>query len=146
VEFHFHRPSEEAVNNHRSAMVIHLVHENARKEIVAVSILVEEGPDPTPRAKELIDALIRNFPPPETPTSPPQINADNLLPPGSRDYFRFAGSLTTPPCTEGLTFFVLKTPIYLPAYQIMELARRFPSPNARDIQETNDREIVEKIR
>jgi carbonic anhydrase len=146
VEFHFHRPSEEAINNHRSAMVIHLVHENARKEIVAVSILVEEGPDPTPRAKELIDALIRNFPPPDTPTTPPPINADNLLPPGSRDYFRFAGSLTTPPCTEGLTFFVLKTPIYLPAYQIMELARRFPSPNSRDIQDTNDREIVEKIR
>jgi len=146
VEFHFHRPSEEAINNHRAAMVIHLVHQNASKAVAVVSILVEEGPEPTPDAKKLIGELIRNFPPPLTPKTPPSINADNLLPPGSRDYFRFAGSLTTPPCTEGLTFFVLKTPIYLPADQIQAFARRFPSPNSRDIQETNDREIVEKIK
>jgi carbonic anhydrase len=146
VEFHFHRPSEEAIHNHRSAMVIHLVHQNARQETVVVSILVEEGPTPTPDATKLIDELVKNFPPPLTPTAPPSIDAGNLLPPGARDYYRFAGSLTTPPCSEGLTFFVLKTPIYLPADQIMAFARRFPSPNARDIQETNGREIVEKIR
>ncbi len=145
VEFHFHRPSEEAINNRRSGMVIHLVHENDKKQNAVISILVEAGADPTPKARELISKLTRNFPPPATPPETVSINAGDLLPPNTRDYFSFAGSLTTPPCTEGISFYVLKTPIILPANQIEEFARRYPSANARDIQETNGRPILEKV-
>jgi carbonic anhydrase len=145
-EFHFHRPSEEAVNNHRSAMVIHLVHENEAHDYAVVSVLVEESPaadSATGEATELIEKLIQNFPPPLGPRTV-EINAAKLLPSGNRDYYRYSGSLTTPPCTEGVTFYVLKTPILLPRRQIDELARRYPSPSARDIQETNGRVIEEK--
>jgi len=143
-EFHFHRPSEEAVDNHRSAMVIHLVHEkNGTKEAAVISILVEAASEPNAPPNDLIAALIKNFPP---PAGAPQvfINASNLLPTNTNQYYTFAGSLTTPPCTEGITFYVLKTPITLPASQIEEFARRYPLPNARDIQNTNGRKILER--
>jgi carbonic anhydrase len=144
-EFHFHRPSEEAINNHRPAMVIHLVHANAAHTWYAVvSVLVEEGV-PTPATRALIDTLIRHFPPPLGPQGAGiTINAGDLLP-ADQDYFRFDGSLTTPPCAEAVTFFVLKAPIYLSAEQIRQFARRYPMPNARDIQDTNGRAIQEKI-
>jgi carbonic anhydrase len=144
-EFHFHRPSEEAINNHRPAMVIHLVHANAaHTHYAVVSLLVEEG-TPTQAAGRLIETLIRHFPPPLGPQgADTTINPADLLP-VDQDYFRYEGSLTTPPCTEAVTFFVLKTPIFLSAEQIRQFAHRYPLPNARDMQETRGREILEKI-
>ena len=147
-EFHFHRPGEEAINNHRSAMVIHLVHETTTThDSAVVSVLVEESTPvhpATPKATELIEKLIRNFPPPLVPRERVTVNAADLLPDGNRDYYRYSGSLTTPPCTEGVTFYVLKDPVFLPARQIEEFAKRYPSPNSRNIQETNGRSIEEK--
>jgi carbonic anhydrase len=113
-----------------------------------VSILVEEageGHPPTQNAVVLLRKLIGNFPPPaEHPTV--TINTGALLPPDARPYFKYAGSLTTPPCDEGVEFYVLKTPIYILKSQIGQFARRFPSPNARDIQETNGRPIQKETR
>lgn len=146
-EFHFHRPSEEALANRRFPMVVHLVHENDLHEAVVISVFVEEsmpGKPVTENAAALIEKLIKNFPPPLVPVEGVTINANALLPPGNLDYYRYSGSLTTPPCTEGVTFYVLKTPIVLPARQIAAFADRYPSPSARNIQETNNRLIEEK--
>jgi carbonic anhydrase len=146
-EFHFHRPSEEAIENHRSAMVIHLVHANAaHTHYAVVGVLVEEG---TPEANtgSLMDTLINHFPPPLGPQGNTTINPEYLLPPPADrgGYFRFDGSLTTPPCTEAVTFFMLKTPIKLSAEQLRQFARRYPMPNARDMQPTHGREILERV-
>jgi carbonic anhydrase len=144
-EFHFHRPSEEAIENRRSAMVIHLVHENtAQTQAVVVSVLVEEGnatTDPNP----VIETLTKHFPPPLGLVQGETINPKQLLPSDPTQYYRLAGSLTTPPCTQGITFFVLKNPIQLPAEQIRQFARRYPLPNARDIQNTNGRPIFKNF-
>jgi carbonic anhydrase len=143
-EFHFHRPSEEAIDNHRSAMVIHLVHANAtHTKYVVVSVLVEEGYPAADTAK-LLDTLIRHFPPPLGPQGDIMINANDLLPADHDGYFRYDGSLTTPPCTEAVTFFVLKSPIKLHTEQLRQFARRFPLANARDLQETHGRQILER--
>ncbi len=152
VEFHFHRPSEEAINNHRAAMVIHLVHANAAATAyVAVSILVEEG-KPAPKTEALVNTLIRYFPPPNGFQNVPEgvdINAADLLPEGSfpenHNYFRYGGSLTTPACGENVTFYVLKTPVRFSAEQLRQFERRYPFPNARNIQNTNGRPIVQTI-
>lgn len=144
-EFHFHRPSEEAIDNHRSAMVIHLVHANAaHTKYAVVGILVEEG-TPAPETGRLIDTLIRHFPPPLGLQDNTVINAKDLLPADPDSYFRFDGSLTTPPCTEGVTFFILKSPVYLSGEQLRQFARHYPMPNARNIQETHGREILERV-
>ena len=147
VEFHFHRPSEEAIDNHRSVMVIHLVHANAKLDAhpkyAVVGILVEEG-TPAPETGRLIDTLIGHFPPP-LGVQNTEINAKDLLPADHDGYFRFDGSLTTPPCSEGVTFFILKSPVYFSAEQLRQFARRYPMPNARDIQETHGRAILERM-
>ncbi len=150
VEFHFHRPSEEAINNHRTAMVIHLVHANAdATAFVAISVLVEEG-NSTPKTAALVNKLIQYFPPPDGLQNAPagvDINAADLLPVGSypenRNYFRYGGSLTTPACGENVTFYVLKTPVRFSAEQLKEFERHYPFPNARNIQNTNGRPVVQ---
>jgi len=56
-------------------------------------------------------------------------------------YYTYTGSLTTPPCTEGIEFYILKTPVKFSSTELEEFARRYPSPNARDIQELNGRTV-----
>jgi carbonic anhydrase len=144
-EFHFHRPSEEAVSNHRYPMVIHLVHKKAGcvtgQCAVVISVLVEEG-QPTAKTSAVLKVLFARFPPPAADGGTP-VEIDGLLPADHQNagYYTFPGSLTTPPCTEGITFFVLKTPIKFSAAEIEEFARRYPLPNARDIQELNGRTV-----
>jgi carbonic anhydrase len=144
-EFHFHRPSEEAVSNHRYPMVIHFVHKKAGcttgQCAVVIGVLVEEG-EPTARTSAVLKVLFQRFPPPASTGGPP-IELQGLLP---DDYYRaayytYTGSLTTPPCTEGIEFYILKTPVKFSAAELEEFARRYPSPNARDIQDLNGRPV-----
>jgi carbonic anhydrase len=146
VEFHFHRPSEEAVNNLRYAMVIHLVHKNDSGPVKVISVFVKEG-QPNEATRLLVDTLIKHFPL-ATGAQVPQdviINAEALLPPadgnGQRGYYRYEGSLTTPGCDGGVTFYVLKTPVLFSPDQLRQFERRYPSPNARNIQDTFDRKV-----
>ena len=67
------------------------------------------------------------------------INAADLLP-ASKAYYTFAGSLTTPPCTEGVTWFVLKSPTVVSADEIERFAKLYPM-NARPVQPLNGREV-----
>jgi len=69
------------------------------------------------------------------------INAADLLP-ANRNYYNFDGSLTIPPCGEGVNWFVMKAPIEMSAAQIAVFAKHYPM-NARPIQPTNGREIKE---
>jgi len=146
-EFHFHRPSEEAINGHRYPMVIHFVHVKDNCTVgdpgcvVAIAVLVEEG-QPRADTTALLNLLFQRIPPPAVTDGTPA-RLDGLLPTGHQNagYYRYPGSLTTPPCTENLTFFLLKTPIMFSAAQITEFSRRYPMPNARDIQELNNRPI-----
>jgi len=146
-EFHFHRPSEEATNNHRFTMVVHLVHKKEGCEIgdpdcvVVIAILVTEGParkDTT----ALWDILFTRIPPPAVTDGTPAV-LEGLLPDGYEHagYYKYPGSLTTPPCTGNVTFFLLKTPVVFSGEQLARYTRRYPMPNARNIQELNGRTI-----
>lgn len=151
-EFHFHRPSEEAVENHRFPMVLHLVHTKDGCEVgdvgcaAAVAILIEQATPQDPVKDEtnrLLKILFQNFPPPVGEKEGVKITLEGLLPRDYKDagYYRYDGSLTTPPCTENVTFYLLKPRLRFSAEQIEEFERRYPSPNARDIQPLNRREI-----
>jgi carbonic anhydrase len=151
-EFHFHRPSEEAIDNRRFPMVAHLVHLKDQADcdagkpgcIAAITILIEQGV-PTQKTSDLLRTLFNHFPPP-TGAQNAQINLEGLLPTGYENagYWRYDGSLTTPPCTENITFYVLKPRLKFSAEQLAEFERRYPTPNAREIQPLNEREIVHK--
>lgn len=153
VEFHFHRPSEEAIDNRRTAMVIHLVHESVTQpgSLAVVAILVKAG-QPDEKTKKLVDTLIQNAPVVNGPVAPQdvEINAADLLPAGSfpenHSYFRYEGSLTTPGCGEGVMFYVLKTSVYFSAEQLKQFEVRYPFASARNIQATNGREVKQTVR
>jgi len=145
-EFHFHRPSEEAIDNHRYPMVVHLVHtrcEVGKPDCVAViTVLIEQG-EPSQKTSDLLKILFQHFPPPTGEQKGVQISVEALLPAGydNAGYYRYDGSLTTPECTGNITFYVLKPRLKFSAEQLAEFERHYPSPNARDIQPLNNREI-----
>jgi len=138
-QFHFHHPSEEHVNGHGYDMVAHLVHADADGHLAVVAVLFKTG-----NASALIDQIWNNVPTEKdkaVDVSGTTINAGDLLP-SDLGYFTFSGSLTTPPCSEDVTWFVLKSTGSLSPGQLHEFARLYPN-NARPIQPTNGREILE---
>lgn len=126
-------------------MVIHFVHTKAGctsgQCAVVIGVLVEEG-EPTARTSAVLNILFQRFPPPASTGGPP-VELEGLLPEGYQNagYDTYAGSLTTPPCSENITFYILKTPIKFSTAELQEFVRRYPSPNARDIQELNGRPV-----
>jgi len=138
-QFHFHHPSEENVNGHALDMVAHLVHVNAEGRLAVVAILLKRG-----AANPLIDAVWKNIPKEKEQAvtiSEATLNVRDLLP-TDHAYYTFSGSLTTPPCSEGVTWYVMKAPVTLSDTQIAFFAALYPL-NARPIQATNGRPILE---
>ena len=119
VQFHFHKPSEEKIDGKAHDMVAHLVHQGPGGKLAVIAVLLDTGKE------NVVDAV--------------QINALGLLPP-NKGYYTFAGSLTTPPCSEDVTWYVLKTPVQVSADEIARFAKTYPM-NARPIQPGNDRDI-----
>lgn len=139
LNLQFHHPAEEKVNGRGFAMSAHLLHKSADGEFAIVAVLFEEG-----RANQAIQTLWNYIPLEKNrPVSPPDVMVDlNGLIPENTTYYTYYGSLTTPPCTEGVLWLVLKTPITLSAEQIAHFRRLYPH-NARPIQPTGDRLIKE---
>lgn len=139
LQIHFHHPAEEKINGRGFPMVAHLVHKSAEGDLAVVAVLLEEG-----RANHTVQTMWNYIPlERQKPVSPPDVMVDlNGLIPENKTYYTYYGSLTTPPCTEGVLWLVLKTPITLSAEQIAHFRRLYPH-NARPIQATGDRLIKE---
>lgn len=138
-QFHFHHPSEEHVNGHGYDMVAHLVHADADGHVAVIAVFLKKGPSNT-----VLETIWKNIPADkEKAVDVPRVsvNVNDLLP-AKRDYYTFAGSLTTPPCSEGVTWYVLKQPGSLSGEQVNAFAKMYPD-NARPIQPTNGREVRE---
>jgi carbonic anhydrase len=138
-QFHFHHPAEERINGRDFPMVAHLVHTDARGHLAVVAVLFTLG-----SANPLIDTLWKNIPrEKETPHHIDSISIQvrDLLP-KDRSYYTFLGSLTTPPCTEGVSWYVLKGHTTVSPQQVATFASIYPK-NARPIQPSNGREILD---
>ena len=136
LQFHFHRPSEEHINGKPSAMVIHFVHKNDAGELAVLGVLLQEGNE-----NPGIKTLWSYAPPKEGPEVAPDnvaFNPNNLLP-REMEFFHYDGSLTTPPCTEKVKFFILKSQVNISKDQITQFPFKM---NARPIQALNDRKIL----
>jgi len=135
LQFHFHRPSEEHIDGKPSAMVIHFVHKNAEGELAVLGVMLREGNE-----NPGIKTLWTHAPKAEGPEVVPDgvmFNPVNLLP-REMDFFHYDGSLTTPPCTEKVKFYILKTQVNVSKEQMAEFPFKM---NARPIQPTNGRPI-----
>jgi carbonic anhydrase len=136
VQFHFHRPSEEEMHGKHYAMVAHLVHKNDKGELAVVAVLIHAG-----AANAFLEPVFADFPAEGTESKAAGTNADLMqLLPAKHGYYTFEGSLTTPPCSEHVRWFVLKEPVDASKEQIRQFAARYPH-NARPTQPVNARNI-----
>jgi carbonic anhydrase len=139
IQFHFHKPSEEKINGKSADMVAHLVHKDDKGQPAVVAVLLKAG-----QPNALIETLWKNLPrTKETPVEVQgvEVNAADFLPANTTAYYTFIGSLTTPPCSEGVKWLVLKQPTSVSKEEIARFGRVYPM-NARPIQALNGREIL----
>ena len=138
VQFHFHAPSEEKIGGKAYPMEAHLVHQSAEGKLAVVAVLLTEG-----RANAALNSVFRDLPQTEgaEKTLDANFNAAELLP-IARGYYTYVGSLTTPPCSEGVRWQVLKQPVEVSKAQIAAF-RKLYSMNARPVQPLNDRKVEE---
>lgn len=138
VQFHFHRPSEERVNGKLYEMVAHLVHKDKDGRLAVVAVLLDKGP-----RNPIVQTLWNHLPLERNVEYPASVALDvEALLPEDRSYFSYMGSLTTPPCSEGVLWVVLRNPADVSAEQVAAFARLYPS-NSRPIQQAAGRLIKE---
>jgi carbonic anhydrase len=138
VQFHFHRPSEERIDGKQFDMVVHLVHKDAAGRLAVIAVLLERG-----SAQPIVQSVWNNLPldKGEEVRAKGTLDLQALLP-AQRGYYTYMGSLTTPPCTEGVLWMVMKDPVPISAEQIGVFARLYPM-NARPSQSAAGRLIKE---
>jgi carbonic anhydrase len=134
-QLHFHRPSEERVDGQGSDMVVHLVHASIKGETAVIAILLRRGAANATIQK--IWAAIPKVAGQEREIAGTQVNPSDFLP-QTKAYYTYQGSLTTPPCTEGVTWFILDARGAVSVEQLREFGKIFPA-NARPVQSLNGR-------
>ena len=138
-QFHFHSPSENMVDSQSFPLEAHFVHVSEDNELAVVALLYQPGP---PDAA--LDVLIKNMP--MNPGDTNRLGAKDIeffeRSKKIKDYFRFNGSLTTPPCTEGVRWIVLHKKPTLTRGQLSAFQKALKHPNNRPIQPVNARTIL----
>jgi carbonic anhydrase len=138
VQLHFHRPSGERINGRGFEMVVHLVHKDAEGRLAVVAVLLERG-----KPNDLVQTVWNNLPLEKLETVTPSVTLDpNEILPQRRDYYTYMGSRTTPPCSEGVLWLVMKQPMPASAAQMALFSRLYPL-NARPVQASSGRIIKE---
>lgn len=138
LQFHFHTPSENTVNGKAYPMEVHMVHKNDKGELAVVGVFFKEG-----KHNPELDKAWSKMPTKgggKEMLKDVSLNAANLLP-GEKQFSHFKGSLTTPPCSEGVNWFVMQKPIEASREQIAKF-NKVIGDNARPTQPLNDRKLV----
>lgn len=140
TQFHFHRPSEECIRGKRYEMEVHFMHADSAGNVAGVTVFVKTG-----SANETIQRLWEHMPATESKEEEiagAEINPAGLLPPNVSGYYMYLGSQTAPPCSENVTWIVMKTPLEISAEQINQFAKLYPH-DIRPIQALNGRIVKE---
>jgi carbonic anhydrase len=136
----FRRPGEEMVNGKRAAMSVQFEHRARSGRLAVLAVPLQESPQEHRLVRALWSAL------PLEPGKPVTLPASKIDPgqllPAKREYYIYSGSLTTPPCTEGVLWLVMKQPVKLSREQVADFGRIYKN-NARPVQAANGRVIKE---
>ena len=133
LQVHFHTPAEHAVNGVRYPMVAHFVHATSAGELGVLGVFFTEG-DANPALASLLQAHARGN------GTALAVDIDDMVP-DTLEVYRYMGSLTTPPCSEGVNWHIANVPVEASADQIAKL-RGALGPSARSIQDRNGRLLV----
>lgn len=137
LQIEFHRPSEQKISGKGHEMEAELIHRASDGKLAIVAVMLDSG-----KENPLVKTVWSNLPQEKgkaTSVDAVKISAVDLLP-EKKDYYTYTGSLTAPPCTEEVTWFVLKAPVQISADEIARFAKVYPM-NARPVQPTNGRDI-----
>jgi carbonic anhydrase len=133
-QFHFHSPSEHNVNGEHTAMEMHFVNQTPEGKTAVLGVLLTTG-----RANAGLEPIFSALPPPGGTPKTVQVDLGALLP-KDRTHFAYAGSLTTPPCTEGVQWLVIVAQPEISKAQVDAFHARYPA-NARPTQAWHGRKI-----
>jgi carbonic anhydrase len=137
VQFHFHVPSEHTIDGAHAPLEVHFVHKSAQGELAVIGVFVEEG-EHDPIWEVVIDGL------PSGPEDPRHLEGLNIDVDELRElpnrYYRYEGSLTTPPCSEGVKWIVMSDAVQISPEQLSAFASRLHD-NRRPVQPLGEREL-----
>jgi carbonic anhydrase len=138
LQFHFHSPSENHIEGKSFPMEAHFVHKDKDGNLAVLALMYTEGEE-----NHELEKAWKGMPKEagEKATLSQAVSADALLP-QNLDYYRFDGSLTTPPCSEGVRWLVLKANSTASKQQIEEFQHVMHHPNNRPLQPLNARVIL----
>lgn len=136
-QFHFHAPSEHQVDGKYFPIEMHLVHKNEADGLAVIGVFLDAGQENS--AFNLLWEILPTEEGAETEVDI-EINAQDLMP-ASKITYRYEGSLTTPPCTEGVRWLVMATPVELSEEQICTFEQIY-SGNNRPVQPLNGRSLL----
>lgn len=139
LQVHFHTPSEHAKAGERAAMEAHFVHKSAEGKLAVLGVMMQLGAD-----NAAVEALWKHMPSEAGPAQDiagATIDAKAFFP-ASLKYYRYMGSLTTPPCNEGVNWFVLEEPVTISKAQLEKFSSAV-SANSRPLQPVNNRLVLQ---
>jgi len=143
AQFHLHGPSEHTVAGKGTALELHLVHKNDKGELLVVGVFIVEG-QPNAALAPYFDHAPSEVG--KEPTTVPDAFIDlAAVLPKRRAYYHYTGSLTIPPCTEGVEWYVLAAPLEASRAQIEAFRAAVHGDTARPVQPLGDRKIVERL-
>lgn len=137
VQFHFHVGSEHFIDGKQFPMEVHLVHVTPDNQIAVIGIMIVEG-----KENQFFKTFWADMPKEGEMSKALNFDVNQILP-AKKNYFHYVGSLTTPPCTEGVKWFVMKNPIEASKEQIEQIGALMPKNNFRPVQALNNRKISE---
>ena len=139
AQFHFHAGSEHVIDGEQFPLEMHIVHKTADDQLAVVGLMVEVGAE-----NEALASVFNNIPTEVTEEGEPvdgeSVDLAAVLP-DSETYFQYGGSLTTPPCSEGVAWQVLDTPIEISQDQL-DAFTAVVDGNFRPVQPLGERELV----
>ena len=139
LQFHFHSLSEHTIDGKFSQMEAHLVHQSEDGELAVIGVMMELG-----KHNNFMEKIFNSMPRKEggKTTSSQTLNANDILP-KDRSYYHYVGSLTTPPCTQIVQWYVLKNPITISENQLASFNSLYKG-NFRPIQDMGGRKLISK--
>lgn len=137
VQFHFRHPSEHTINGASFPMEVHFVHANTAGNLAVIGVLMTTG-----KVNKVFNTIVLTMPNREGPAIKADSRIDpNAFLPSKRSYYRYEGSLTTPPCAETVNWFVLTESIQVAEADINSFTQLYPM-NARPVQKDNRRFVL----
>ncbi|GLR11200.1 carbonic anhydrase [Mixta theicola] len=138
-QFHFHTPSENHINGQSFPLEVHFVQANSDNELVVIAVMLVAG-KANPALEMMLAALPQQQNQEKALNQP--FSLESLFP-QDKHYYRFSGSLTTPPCTEGVIWLVMKQPVEASETQLAHFAQALRHANNRPLQPLHGRQITQ---